>query len=131
MNYEPLPCSLKHRHVLVVEDEIFLAIHLAEILTEAELHVIGPAATLGEGLRHAETIPLHAALLDINLGDEQSFPIAYRLEERRIPFCFVTGYADYILPPPLARSTIVGKPYRPSKLLGILAQLLEADAACA
>ena len=41
--------------------------------------------------------PVDAAILDINLGNETSFPVAHALQERGIPFVFITGYDDMIL----------------------------------
>ena len=40
---------------------------------------------------------MDAAILDINLGNETSFPIAQALMKRNIPFIFITGYDDLIL----------------------------------
>ena len=40
---------------------------------------------------------VEAAILDINLGKENSFPVAHALKERGIPFVFITGYGDLIL----------------------------------
>ena len=34
------------------------------------------------------------ALLDVNVAGEKVFPVAYALEERGIPFLFVTGYGQ-------------------------------------
>ena len=52
------------------------------------------------------------ALLDINLGDRNSYPIADRLAELRIPFLFATGYGEQAnLPREHRGRPVVQKPY--------------------
>ena len=52
------------------------------------------------------------AMLDINLGDRTSYPIADRLAEMGVPFLFATGYGDQAqLPEAHADRTVVQKPY--------------------
>jgi DNA-binding response OmpR family regulator len=128
MDQDLLAEALRGRRVLVVEDEAFVALDLEAMLTAAGVEVLGPAATLRHGLALAEADPLHAALLDINLGRDQSFSIAYRLQQRGVPFIFVTAYARYILPARLQGAPILGKPYRPAQVRQALAGLLlDAD----
>jgi DNA-binding response OmpR family regulator len=103
--------ALRDRRILVVEDEIWVAFDLEAILKAAGCVVVGPAANLRDGLDLAEHNPLDAALLDINLGYDQSFPIAYGLKRRGVPFVFVTAYSNYILPAGLAGAPLVAKPY--------------------
>jgi two-component SAPR family response regulator len=105
------PDALNGRHILIVEDEIWVAFDLEAILKAAGCVVIGPAANLKDGLDLAEQNPLDAALLDINLGYDQSFPIAYGLKRRGVPFVFVTAYSNYILPAGLTGAPLVAKPY--------------------
>lgn len=60
--------KLRARHILVVEDEAFLAFDLAKKLCLLGAHVIGPASRVK---RASELVtssqPLDAALLEINL----------------------------------------------------------------
>jgi CheY-like chemotaxis protein len=52
------------------------------------------------------------AMLDINLGDRNSYPIADRLAELRIPFLFATGYGEQAnLPTEHRGRPVVQKPY--------------------
>ena len=51
-------------------------------------------------------------MLDINLGDRNSFPVADRLLELGIPFLFATGYGEQAqLPMEHRNQMIVQKPY--------------------
>lgn len=52
------------------------------------------------------------AMLDINLGDRTSYPIADRLAELNIPFLFATGYGEQAnLPMEHRGRLVVQKPY--------------------
>jgi DNA-binding LytR/AlgR family response regulator len=67
---------------------------------------------LARGLDLARTGRIDVAFLDINLGEEKSFPIARELVKRRIPFAFVTGYTDiHAVPEELRDAARIQKPY--------------------
>jgi pimeloyl-ACP methyl ester carboxylesterase len=44
-------------------------------------------------------VVLDGAVLDVRLGDQFSYPVAAALIERDIPFLFLTGYDDFVVPP--------------------------------
>jgi CheY-like chemotaxis protein len=116
--------ELSGRQVLVVEDETFLLLALEAIVTDAGGTAL-PAATLREALTLARADRPDAALLDVNLGGEDVFPVAYVLRERGVPFAFVTAYDASVLPPDLSGSPMLRKPYLSgSKVLGLLSELL-------
>lgn len=76
----------------------------------------------------ADTAP-SLALLDINLGDQNSFPIADRLSELGTPFLFATGYGEQAqLPPNHKASIVLQKPYTLSNVARTLPQLLNGKA---
>ena len=79
-------------HVLVVEDEAFLAFELVENLEAVGAVPLGPIATVEKALRFIETADrIDAALLNIMLGGQVAFSVADELLRRGIPFVFVTG----------------------------------------
>ena len=66
----PEPASRGRGHgplVLVVEDELLLALDLELLLQRHGFRVLGPAATVAEALRLLEGGTPDAALLDVNL----------------------------------------------------------------
>ncbi|OWJ59027.1 hypothetical protein BWR60_32830 [Inquilinus limosus] len=85
---EPLP------RVLIVEDDAWLAAMLADIAASAGVEVVGPVSTLHDAVRIASSERLDAALLDIGLGRTEVYAAADVLEERDIPFAFVTGRTE-------------------------------------
>jgi CheY-like chemotaxis protein len=66
------------------------------------------------------------AILDINLGDHDSVPIANRLSELEVPFIFATGYGEQSQLPEKHRSRpVLQKPYTLASLTRRLSELSE------
>ena len=87
------------RSILVVEDEYLIALHLAAILEGYRADVVGPVGNMEDALQLARTTPkLDGALLNIKLGSELVFPVVDALEERHVPFVFVTAYEWEAIP---------------------------------
>jgi DNA-binding response OmpR family regulator len=82
------------RRILVVEDEMLIALHIEDMITQMGFEVVGPAMRLGPALEMARSESLDGAVLDVNLANEKSFPVADALRERGIPFLFATGYGS-------------------------------------
>jgi two-component SAPR family response regulator len=65
------------------------------------------------------------AILDVNLGDHTSTPVAELLRELGVPFIFATGYGDTVMIPESMRSLpIVRKPYADATLAAAIAGML-------
>ncbi len=88
---------LSGRKVLVVEDDALLAMELAEELEAIGAVPIGPAMTVVSALNivHNEK-RIDAALMNVNLRGEVSFPVADALAKRGVPFLFVTGNDQFV-----------------------------------
>ncbi|MGR3570598.1 hypothetical protein [Brevirhabdus sp.] len=85
---------LEGKTVMVVEDEAILGMMLSEELSAVGAKVVGPFPRLADGLEYcAETLP-HLAVLDIDLLDSDSLPLARKLRESEIPFLFYTSRAE-------------------------------------
>jgi CheY-like chemotaxis protein len=81
--------------LLVVEDEVLIALMIAEQLEELGYSVAGPAHSLERGKQLASEAPIDGALIDINLGRFGfSGPIGDILITRKIPFLFASGYVE-------------------------------------
>jgi CheY-like chemotaxis protein len=121
--------DLARRHVLLVEDEALIAMDLETTLQGRGCEVLGPVATVAEAVEAvAAERRLDGAVLDINLGDEQVFPVADALAERGVPFVFLTGYERKILPARHRGRPILAKPYRTEELMRLLAQAIGRSA---
>ena len=80
--------------VLIVEDEMLIAILLQDMLADAGLEVEGVAHSLNAGIELASKADFDLAILDINLNGEEVYPVAEILQRRGIPFIFSTGYGS-------------------------------------
>lgn len=97
--------------VLVVEDEALVAMQLEDMLAELGHEVAASCARLEEAVATAYTVACDVAVLDINLSGQKSFPVAEALKSRGVPFFFATGYGVSVLPPGLAGTHVLHKPY--------------------
>lgn len=114
--------------LLVVEDNFFLADDLASWLESKGADVLGPAASVGDALALLRTDALpSAAVLDINLGDEQVFPVAAALQAAEVPFVFLSGYDLGIVPDGYRAAPCCPKPLERSRLLRALADVIGRD----
>ena len=112
--------------VLVVEDEALIACDLQEILEKHGYRVIGPASSLARALDLIEHETPDLALLDVNLGETNSFALADVLTERNCNIIFVTGHSRSWISAAHRHLTIVEKPFLPSDLLAKVEEGLEA-----
>jgi DNA-binding response OmpR family regulator len=110
--------------VLVVEDDVLIGLDVKATLDALGCHVLGPIATVGAALVTLSTNRLDAAVLDINLGPELSFPIADALSFASVPFLFLTAYNRAILPNAHRFRPLVTKPFLPEALVRAVTRLL-------
>ncbi len=83
--------------VLVVEDEMVIALLIEEALQELGCIVVGPVAKLDAALRLAADEVLDVAVLDVNIRGGHVYPVAEQLQARGVPFVFASGYEDWAL----------------------------------
>lgn len=116
--------QLAGSRVLIVEDEYFLADDAKSILSDVGAQVVGPVATVPDARALIEAEPaLDGVLLDVNLRGEMAFELADTLQERGIPFAFVTGYDRAAMPERFADATSVTKPVGRDQLIELVEQL--------
>jgi CheY-like chemotaxis protein len=114
--------------VLLVEDEVLIALLLEDMLLALECEVADTAANLEEALPAAQTGIFDLALLDLSLSGKLSYPVADILRARRIPFAFVTGYGSAGLAPAYSGTPILEKPFHREDLAAIIAGLSDRRA---
>jgi DNA-binding response OmpR family regulator len=111
------------RRILIVEDEWLVAASLADRLRDLGHEVIGPAPDVEKGLRLIANGRPDAALLDVSLATEKSFPVAAALRREGVPFAFLTGYVTVDLPAEFASETVLNKPVADPILKAALGRL--------
>jgi DNA-binding NarL/FixJ family response regulator len=75
------------RRVLIVEDNVLIAMEMEYIVGDCGCAVVGPVSNVASGLEAVRQTEIDGAVLDVNLGDERVWPIAEVLDERGIPSC--------------------------------------------
>ncbi len=96
--------------VLVVEDELLIALDVEAMVEGLGCVVIGPMATVGDALAAVVQTSLDGAVLDINLGKERVWPVAELLAEKNIPFVLATGYGRSEIPARFTPFPVLVKP---------------------
>lgn len=113
------------QRVLVVEDDVLIGMMVADMLEDLGYEPVGPAHGLEEGVALAQSEePLHAAVLDVNLGGIRSDPIAEVLAARSIPFVFATGYGSGHAGDEAGARPVLSKPFDVTDLRDVLSRLV-------
>lgn len=96
--------------VLLVEDRPALARAMQDELQERGFTVLAPAATIDEARALLQTTTPAVAVLDVNLGDEQVYPLIPELREAGVPIVLLTGHDAASIPGEFADLSIMTKP---------------------
>jgi DNA-binding response OmpR family regulator len=96
--------------VLIVEDEVFVALHLKEELSAAGHEVLGPTAVPAEAQSFVQRGEVDFAILDINLDGRSPRELAEDLRRRGIPFAYVSGYDEAHVRTNMPEAPLVSKP---------------------
>ena len=109
-----LSTDLAGRHILLVEDDFFIAEDFRSAFTSAGATVVGPVGTLPQALDLiARTERLDGAVLDINLQGEMAYALVDTLRERGVPVIFASGYDRGTIPERYADVPLCEKPVDP------------------
>lgn len=111
--------------VLIVEDEPMLALDLENELIAAGFEVAGVATTVEQGVHKAQSLAIDVAVVDLNLNDKSSAPIAAALRARQIPFLFISGYRPDALPAGYEEVPLLAKPIDTDTLIRRLKKLTQ------
>jgi CheY-like chemotaxis protein len=112
-----------HR-VLLVEDEMLVAWLLEDMLADLGYAIVGPASSVNQALAMIDAEVIDAAVLDVNLNGQMSYPIADVLAARSVPFVFSTGYDKDTLLDGYRIFPVLQKPFHRSQLSVVLAKML-------
>jgi CheY-like chemotaxis protein len=115
------------KRILIVEDEPILAIALQDMLESFGYEVVGPAFRVAPALALAAGAAIDGAILDVNMGEGDSYGIARRLDGRNIPYLFATGYGRDGLDPGHEAALVLQKPYREKEVEAALGRLFETS----
>jgi CheY-like chemotaxis protein len=115
----------RDKRILIVEDEPIVALALQDMLEDLGYEVVGPAFRETAALTLAASETIDAAILDVNMGDGDSYGVARRLRGRGIPYLFATGYGREGLEAGHEDIPVLQKPYRDAQVEAALRGLLD------
>jgi CheY-like chemotaxis protein len=113
------PDSLR---ILVIEDELLIALLIEEMVRELGYRVSGVAHTMAMARQEFAKRNFDAVLFDINIGGRCHPEIADFLLDIGVPFAFVTGY-DYLVEPRHQTVPVLQKPFTPAQLRALLGKV--------
>ena len=113
--------SMRGLSILVVEDQLLIAMDVQTMLAQEGAGTVETASSVKEALHSLTIFQPDIAILDVNLGNGSSLPVAQALFARGIPFVFATGYGETsLIPSELGHIPIVRKPYDVTTLIAAL-----------
>jgi light-regulated signal transduction histidine kinase (bacteriophytochrome) len=111
--------------VLLVEDNLLIALEAEEMLTDLGARLVVSASTLraAEGAISAHEFGF--AMLDVSVGRGTSFDLARRLRSVGAPYIFASGYGDQVaLDSDHSASVIIQKPFERDHLRRAIHQVM-------
>lgn len=116
---------LRSKKVLIVDDNPLLAHHLCDVVQDWGAVAIGPAMDLSSGLELMRTQSVDCALLDIELGGSDVYPLAEQLSERDVPFAFLTAKGPAVdLPAKFRNRNCIQKPETGLRIIEVVVSIL-------
>lgn len=112
--------------VLLVEDNMIIALDAEAMLLALGAQRVMVAGNVQDALNLLDNETPTFALLDVNLGNQDSFPVADRLQKLGINYIFATGYdsgGEY--PPAQQSKPVITKPYTQESIALALGSLGE------
>ena len=116
--------ALEGLRVLLVEDDVLIAMMLEGLLLRVGCVVVGPFSRVEKAAQAACEEAIDIAVLDVNLAGERVYPVAEALALRGVPFAFITGYNRFELPAQYIDRPTIAKPFRARELTEKLAAML-------
>jgi CheY-like chemotaxis protein len=116
--------ELFNRRVLVVEDEMMIAMLIEDMLEEFGCTLVGPATTVPRALDLIAKENVEIAVLDLNLDGQDTYAIADALRQQNVPFIFATGYGSTGLRQEYGNRPVLQKPFQAQALESALARAL-------
>jgi CheY-like chemotaxis protein len=116
--------SLVGRTILVVEDEMLIALDVADTLVSEGAEVIA-SKDVKDALAKCETPGLSAVVLDHKLAHEDTSAVCEKLERMSIPFIIYSGYSK--LEGACSKGELVPKPANPHAIVVALLDAMTKD----
>jgi DNA-binding response OmpR family regulator len=121
------PATQRLPRILIIEDELLIALLIEEMVREIGYRVSRVAYTMAIARQEFVKRNFDAVLLDINIGGRYQPEVADFLQNMGVPFAFVTGY-DYLIVPRHQTVPVLQKPFTAVELRALLEMLVSPGA---
>ncbi|MFL6737928.1 MAG: hypothetical protein ACJ8FC_05160 [Sphingomicrobium sp.] len=112
--------------ILIVEDNVYLALDLSNAIEDQNGRVVGPVRTVADALSLLKSEAISGAVLDDHLDDRDALSMAAHLADRGVPFVIHTNTdlpADLIARHPGV--PILKEPLHPASILDSLVKEID------
>src|SRR6266545_5681427 len=118
------PEFLRKPRVLLIEDDVLIALLVEQVLVECGCECVGPVTHLSEALICAKTAEVDLAFLNLVIHGTYAYEVAETLALRGIPFSFVSGVPRDGLAKKWSKIPHIEKPFGEEKIHQMLLMLL-------
>jgi CheY-like chemotaxis protein len=112
--------QLQGLSILVVEDEYFIAMEIANAIQRCGGSVVGPVAVLEKARDLAQHATVDGVILDLMLNGKSTLSFADELMSRNTPVILATGYARSHIPEGYSNLPQLAKPLREAALVRLM-----------
>jgi CheY-like chemotaxis protein len=109
--------------ILIVDDEPLITAMMEDWLSELGHVAVGPAHNLAMAMQLAES-DVDAAIVDVSLGKDNSYPLVEALTARGLPFALATGYGLDGVAPKYRDQPTLSKPFEFATFRSTIDQLV-------
>jgi CheY-like chemotaxis protein len=117
--------TLNGRRILILEEQLQIALLLAGMLQDIGCEVVGPAKDVPNALALIAENALDAAILDVKIAGQNTLAVADELIRRGTPFAFASGNKNPASIKGYAPVPLITKPYSAENIHRVLCELIE------
>jgi DNA-binding response OmpR family regulator len=111
------------RRILIVEDDVLIALDLKSIVAKA----VDAEILLSRSVARAKSLieqSIDLALLDVDVTNGKTFEVAMLLRLQQVPFVFLSASDREHIPQELSDAPFIAKPYDPARLVGQIRKII-------
>jgi CheY-like chemotaxis protein len=116
---------LKGRRILILEEQMQIALLLAGMVQDFGCEVVGPAKDVSDALTLIAENALDAAILDVKIGGNNTLAVADELIRKGTPFAFASGNKTPASIKRYAPARLITKPYSAENIHRVLCELID------
>jgi DNA-binding LytR/AlgR family response regulator len=105
---------MKTLNILIVEDEMLVALYLEEMIATIVPAVIMVEWSVAEAKKALDDLDF--AFLDVDVTNGKTYELAQILERKHVPYAFVSGSRKDELPPELRNAPFISKPFHQAQI---------------